>query len=123
MTLIAGTPGVATDVAARTNAVSKIYGEGEYAVTALDRITVEVAQGQFTAVMGPSGSGKSTLLHVLAGLDRPTSGEVHLGDTDLTSLKDRALPLLLAAIAGVLAALGPARTASKVDVLKAVVTD
>ena len=51
-------------------------------------------RGQFTAIMGPSGSGKSTLLHVLAGLDRPTSGEVYLGDTEITSLNDKALTLL-----------------------------
>jgi putative ABC transport system ATP-binding protein len=53
-----------------------------------------VAEGQFTAIMGPSGSGKSTLLHMLAGLDRPSSGEVYLGDTEITSLKDKALTLL-----------------------------
>ena len=52
------------------------------------------AQGEFTAIMGPSGSGKSTLLHMLAGLDRPTSGEVYLGDTEITSLNDKALTLL-----------------------------
>ena len=52
------------------------------------------AEGEFTAIMGPSGSGKSTLLHMLAGLDRPTSGEVYLGDTEITSLNDKALTLL-----------------------------
>ena len=53
-----------------------------------------MGEGQFTAIMGPSGSGKSTLLHLLAGLDRPTSGEVYLGDTEITSLNDKALTLL-----------------------------
>ena len=82
------------NVAARTVGVSKLYGTGDATVTALDDVSVEVEQGEFTAVMGPSGSGKSTLLHVLAGLDRPTSGQVYVGDTDLTGLKDKALTLL-----------------------------
>src|SRR4029453_11293618 len=52
------------------------------------------AGGGFTAIIGPSGSGKSTLLHVLAGLDRPTAGEIYVGDTEITKLKDKALTLL-----------------------------
>jgi putative ABC transport system ATP-binding protein len=84
----------AVQTAARTTNVSKRYGSGDATVTALDDVTVGLAQGEFTAIMGPSGSGKSTLLHMLAGLDRPTSGEVHLGDTEITSLKDKALTLL-----------------------------
>jgi putative ABC transport system ATP-binding protein len=71
--------------------VTKLYGVGEAAVAALDDVDVAVARGRFTAIMGPSGSGKSTLLHVLAGLDRPTSGEVYLGDTEITSLRDKRL--------------------------------
>jgi putative ABC transport system ATP-binding protein len=63
-------------------------------VAALDEVSVTLGAGQFTAIMGPSGSGKSTLLHLLAGLDRPTSGQVYLGDTDITSLNDKALTLL-----------------------------
>jgi putative ABC transport system ATP-binding protein len=77
---------------ARAESVSKHYGTGDAAVTALDDVSVSMHAGQFTAIMGPSGSGKSTLLHVLAGLDRPTSGEIHLGDTELTGLNDRRAP-------------------------------
>jgi putative ABC transport system ATP-binding protein len=74
--------------------VSKLYGEGDTAVRALDDVSVAMQSGAFTAIMGPSGSGKSTLLHVLAGLDRPTSGHIHLGDTEITGLNDRQLTLL-----------------------------
>jgi putative ABC transport system ATP-binding protein len=98
MSVITSPPAAATETVARAAAgavgVSKLYGSGEAAVVALDDVSVELAQGEFTAIMGPSGSGKSTLLHMLAGLDRPTSGEVYLGDTEITSLKDRALTLL-----------------------------
>ena len=80
--------------AARAVGVSKLYGSGDATVAALDDVSVAVDRGRFTAIMGPSGSGKSTLLHVLAGLDRPTSGEVYLGDTEITSLKDKALTML-----------------------------
>jgi putative ABC transport system ATP-binding protein len=74
--------------------VRKVYGRGEAAVVALDGISVGLAAGSFTAVMGPSGSGKSTFLNVAAGLDRPTSGTVALGDTELTRLGERQLTLL-----------------------------
>ena len=74
--------------------VVRVYGEGEAAVRALDGITVGFPAGRFTAIMGPSGSGKSTLLHVLAGLDRPTAGEIYVGDTEITRLKDKPLTLL-----------------------------
>ena len=84
----------ATTTVARADAVAKRYGTGDAAVTALDRVSVDLRQGQFTAIMGPSGSGKSTLLHMLAGLDRPTSGEVFIGDTELGSLSDKALTTL-----------------------------
>jgi len=83
-----------TSTAARAVAVSKLYGDGDAAVRALDDVSVSMQAGQFTAIMGPSGSGKSTLLHVMAGLDRPTSGEIYLGDTEITSLNDRKLTLL-----------------------------
>ena len=85
---------ILTSVAARADAVTKKYGDGDAAVLALDNVSVSMRAGQFTAIMGPSGSGKSTLLHVLAGLDRPTSGKIFLGDTDITSLNDKKLTLL-----------------------------
>ena len=80
--------------AARALNVSKHYGEGDAAVVALDDVSVSLNAGEFTAIMGPSGSGKSTLLHVLAGLDRPTSGQIYIGDTEITELRDKALTLL-----------------------------
>ena len=80
--------------AARIVHGTKIYGKGATAVRALDAISADFAAGKFTAIMGPSGSGKSTLLHCLAGLDRLTSGQVLLGETDLSSLDDKAMTLL-----------------------------
>jgi putative ABC transport system ATP-binding protein len=71
--------------------VSKVYGWGPTAVTALDQVSVGLARGSFTAVMGPSGSGKSTLLQCAAGLDRPTSGGVVLGGIELSGLGEAAL--------------------------------
>lgn len=74
--------------------VQKVYGRGASAVRALAGVDAALARGTFTAVMGPSGSGKSTLLHCAAGLDRPTSGRVLLGDTDLAGLSETALTKL-----------------------------
>jgi putative ABC transport system ATP-binding protein len=71
--------------------VTKAYGSGETRVLALDEVSVTFEAGRFTAIMGPSGSGKSTLMHCLAGLDDVTGGEVFIGDTKLTGLRDRAL--------------------------------
>ncbi|KAK1180682.1 ABC transporter ATP-binding protein [Streptomyces sp. NBS 14/10] len=75
-------------------AVSRRYGTGERAVTALDQVTLDFAEGTMTAVMGPSGSGKSTLLHCAAGLDRPTEGRVVIGGTETGELDETALTLL-----------------------------
>jgi putative ABC transport system ATP-binding protein len=74
--------------------VRKVHGEGDGAVVALDGVSVGFSRGSFTAIMGPSGSGKSTLLHVAAGLDRPTSGTVALGETELEGLSERRLTIL-----------------------------
>jgi putative ABC transport system ATP-binding protein len=74
--------------------LTKRYGEGEIAVDALRGVSVELQRGSFTAIMGPSGSGKSTLMHLLAGLDRPSAGEVWLGPTKLGDLGDADLTRL-----------------------------
>jgi putative ABC transport system ATP-binding protein len=68
--------------------ITRRYGEGDTAVDALRGVTLEVEQGKLTAVMGPSGSGKSTLMHIMAALDRPTSGEIWIAGTKLGSLSD-----------------------------------
>jgi putative ABC transport system ATP-binding protein len=74
--------------------VTRRYGEGETAVDALRGISLDVAEGKLTAVMGPSGSGKSTLMHILAALDRPTSGYVQIAGTRLGELSDTQVTLL-----------------------------
>jgi putative ABC transport system ATP-binding protein len=74
--------------------ITRRYGEGDTAVDALRGVSLEVARGQLTAVMGPSGSGKSTLMHILAGLDRPTQGTVAIDGTDITTLGDTDLTKL-----------------------------
>jgi putative ABC transport system ATP-binding protein len=86
-----GPAGNAGRIAARAVGASKVYGDGDTAVRALDGVSVDIPAGRFTAVMGPSGSGKSTLMHCLAGLDGLTSGEVFVGDVELGSLSDPAL--------------------------------
>ena len=80
--------------AARVRDLTKVYGKGEAQVRALDGVSVDLAAGEFTAIMGPSGSGKSTLMHCAAGLDAATSGEVYVGDVDITGLKDKDLTTL-----------------------------
>jgi len=74
--------------------ITRRYGDGETAVDALRGVSIEIAAGRLTAVMGPSGSGKSTLMHILAGLDRPTSGTVELAGREITSMGDTALTRL-----------------------------
>jgi putative ABC transport system ATP-binding protein len=71
--------------------LSRRFGQGEAAVDALASVSVDFPTGRFAAIMGPSGSGKSTLMHLLAGLDRPTSGTVHIAGVELTALGDREL--------------------------------
>ena len=83
-----------TTPAARAEGLTKVYGEGDAEVRALDGVTVAFEQGKFTAIMGPSGSGKSTLMHVCAGLDSATSGTTYIGDTELTTLNDNTLTKL-----------------------------
>ena len=74
--------------------VSRRYGEGDTAVTALRDVSVDIDRGKLTAVMGPSGSGKSTLMHILAGLDKPSDGSVTVDGTEITTLNDDALTRL-----------------------------
>ncbi|MFJ4978250.1 ABC transporter ATP-binding protein [Streptomyces coeruleorubidus] len=84
----------ATAVAARAEDLSKVYGQGETRVIALDHVTVNFHQGEYTAIMGPSGSGKSTLMHCVAGLDTFSGGSVRIGDAELGPLKDKQLTRL-----------------------------
>ncbi len=71
--------------------LSKVYQQGEINVTALNNISLDIAAGEFLTLMGPSGSGKSTLLHIIAGIDRPTSGECHVQGIDVAQLSESAL--------------------------------
>jgi putative ABC transport system ATP-binding protein len=84
----------ATDTVVEAKEITRVYGEGETAVRALNGCSVEVERGQLTAVMGPSGSGKSTMMHILAGLDRPTGGSVSIEGADITKLNDNELTKL-----------------------------
>jgi putative ABC transport system ATP-binding protein len=79
---------------ARVDHVTKSYGTAENNVLALRDVSIGLQRGRFTAIMGPSGSGKSTLMHIMAGLDQPTSGEVWLGDVEISELGDSQLTLL-----------------------------
>lgn len=73
--------------------LSKVYGKGDTMVKALDNVSFSVEQGEFVAIIGPSGSGKSTLLHILGGVDTPTSGNVIINDTDISTLDETALAI------------------------------
>ena len=81
-------------IAVETVGLGKVYGEGSTVVRALSDVSLEFPGGEFAAIMGPSGSGKSTLLHILGALDKPSSGRVVVGGTDLSGLSDRKLTLL-----------------------------
>ncbi len=84
----------ATDAVVQATEITRVYGEGETAVHALNGCSLGVSRGQLTAVMGPSGSGKSTMMHILAGLDRPTNGSVSIEGADITKLNDNELTKL-----------------------------
>jgi putative ABC transport system ATP-binding protein len=92
VTEVAVAPTTQTVVSAR--GVTRRYGEGDTAVDALRGIDLDIERGKLTAVMGPSGSGKSTLMHILAGLDKPTSGDVEIDGTNITKLSDADLTKL-----------------------------
>jgi putative ABC transport system ATP-binding protein len=77
----------------RVENLTKVYGKGDTAVTALDHVSFSVEKGEFIAVIGPSGSGKSTLLHMLGGVDRPTSGKVLIDGTDIYQLDESQLAI------------------------------
>ncbi len=94
MTVPGESPAPVSSAAVRATGLTKVYGSGETAVRALSGVDVSFARGGFTAIMGPSGSGKSTLMHCLAGLDSATAGQVFLGDTELTGLRDDELTRL-----------------------------
>jgi putative ABC transport system ATP-binding protein len=85
---------VPADAAVQAQGLERRYGEGETAVDALRGIDLTVRSGELVAVMGPSGSGKSTLMHILAGLDKPTSGTVEIAGTEITGLDDAKLTRL-----------------------------
>src|SRR6476619_8631869 len=86
--------GSAAGAAARVRNLTKTYGSGAALVSRLDAVSLDLEEGEFTAVMGPSGSGKSTLMHCCAALDTGDSGNVFIGEQDLTTLKDKALTRL-----------------------------
>ena len=74
--------------------VSKVYGKGEAKVVALDNISLEIEEGEFIAIIGPSGSGKSTLLHIMAGLEKPTSGNIYFYGKNMNEMSKRKLTIL-----------------------------
>lgn len=85
---------MSTTTAVAVRAAEKVYGQGDTAVHALRAVDLDVPTGEFLAIMGPSGSGKSTLMHCMAGLDTLTRGSITVGDTDLSTLNDKALTRL-----------------------------
>jgi putative ABC transport system ATP-binding protein len=94
MTVTNDSPIAPPSVAAAAVNATKVYGQGDTVVRALDDVTIDIPSGRFTAIMGPSGSGKSTLMHCLAGLDSLTSGEVFVAGVPLGSLSEKELTRL-----------------------------
>ena len=95
MTTDSATPQAPTDgIAARAEQLTKVFGEKDTRVVALDAVTVDFYRRQLTAIMGPSGSGKSTLMHCMAALDSVTEGRVYIGDVEVTRLDDKRLTRL-----------------------------
>jgi putative ABC transport system ATP-binding protein len=94
MTSAAPSEAAGTQPVVSATDLTRRYGEGDTAVDALRGVSLDVRKGELTAVMGPSGSGKSTLMHILAGLDRPTTGEVTIAGTKLSTLNDNELTKL-----------------------------
>ncbi len=90
----AGTTVGLPDAVVQARAVNRDYGQGDALVRALSGVDLDLQRGAYTAIMGPSGSGKSTLMHILAGLDRPTAGNVWIDGQEITTLKERALTQL-----------------------------
>lgn len=92
---LAATPASLTDPSApaivTVRELSKVYRQGDINVTALNRVSLDIAMGEFLVLMGPSGSGKSTLLHLIAGIDRPTNGELRVQGIDITQLNESQL--------------------------------
>ncbi len=90
----AGTTVGLADAVVQARAIERDYGQGDALVRALAGVDIDLQRGAYTAIMGPSGSGKSTLMHILAGLDRPTAGNVWIDGQEITTLKERALTQL-----------------------------
>ena len=90
----AGTTVGLTDAVVQAREITKLYGQGDACVQALAGVDIDLQRGAYTAIMGPSGSGKSTLMHILAGLDKPSAGNVWVDGVEITTLKERALTQL-----------------------------
>jgi putative ABC transport system ATP-binding protein len=94
LTSVMPVPALAERSAVAARNLTRRYGDGDTAVEAVRDVSLDIATGQFTAIMGPSGSGKSTLMHLLAGLDRPSEGTVEIAGEDITAMGDKQLTLL-----------------------------
>ena len=91
---VPNTPPAPALLAASASSATKVYGKGDTQVVALDAVDVAFEAGKFTAIMGPSGSGKSTLMHCMAGLDQLSSGQVHIGSTEISAASEKELTYL-----------------------------